>query len=189
VLGEDPFSATGTASGAVKHPMFATCFGPPPATWSCTGREEPPAPATPESVGLTGIGEASAGAPEPPSESSWMRRRPERVVVGPISVDANVPRWIVASAVRDDVVDGARECYERALADDATLAGRLDVIVKVRGETVQVKLEPAGDIARSPSLLCCVDHVHEDLTVRLPPGTLATGRYAITFGRPDPPSG
>jgi hypothetical protein len=64
-----------------------------------------------------------------------------RVVVGPIAVAANVPRWVVTKAVRA-VVERSRACYERALADAPALTGRLDVVLRVRGEDVDAELRP-----------------------------------------------
>ena len=104
-------------------------------------------------------------------------------MAGGVGVVANVPRWLIASGIRD-VVESARACYDRALADDATLTGRLDIVVRVRGEDVSVEAHPSGGVEGAPSLSCCIDHAHDMLSMGLPTGTRATARYSMTFGRP-----
>src|SRR5262249_33783185 len=113
-LGQDPFSARGTALGRVEPVMWATCFGAPPETWSCAGDDEPRASVAPGSIGLTGIGEAQPPEQEP---VQWLRRRPARVVAGPVAVAANIPRWAVVVGIHE-IVDQLRVCYARALLDD-----------------------------------------------------------------------
>jgi hypothetical protein len=176
-LGTDGFSATGTARGEFDRDLFATCFGPRSSQSICGDEYDPPARATLASLGLEGIGDESA----PPVDPRPIHR-PARVVVGPIAVTANVPRWLVVSTVHD-AVDRARRCYERALADTPALAGRLDAVLEVRGEDTSFAIDPKGDADMAP-LRCCLEQAHVCRWTDLPTGTRATARYSITFGRP-----
>lgn len=174
-LGADPVSSVGTPRGAFGGLLFDGCFGTPPQKWPCAGSAEPPEPATPATLGLAGIGEEV-----PPNFEQRRRFRVARVTVGPIALDANVPRWAITSSVRD-AVDRSLLCYQRARADDPALAGRLDAVLKVRGDVVSVDLHPSDGMAGAAGLRCCVAQAHNQIPEELPRGARATALYSITF--------
>lgn len=171
-LGNDPYTAHAMVPGPLL-PELATCFGDPPASWRCDELSEP---STPARAGLALIGDAPAAPLEPP------RRRPGHVALGPLQVAANVPARLVVAAVRE-TIDGVRACYDRARSDDPALAGRLDVVLRVRGDEAIVTIRRDAGTEDAAALACCVERVHDAVPERLPPGTRGNALYSFAFGR------
>jgi len=142
------------ASGAVAAPASAEPPPPPPRSQS----GEPPPPPPPEAAAPSGAGApetaaARAAAPSPPKAGAQAARG-ARDPGCEAPCQGSAPDPLVRAL--GSKASQARACYERALANNSALSGKLEIAVRISPSGSVCSATPSSDTLKDPEVLGCV---------------------------------
>ena len=143
------------ASGAVAAPASAEPPPPPPRSQS----GEPPPPPPPEAAAPSGadapettaaVRAAAPSAPKAGGQAARAARDPGCEAPCQGSAPDQLVRALGSKASQ------ARACYERALANNGALSGKLEIAVRISPSGSVCSATPSSDTLKDPEVLGCV---------------------------------